>query len=289
MPDRNPPRRWWRFCCVVAVVACTLAGAATGARAQGFSSREGYAPDGGYQVFIELSPYAFLSRAEATVNGLGPRGNGGTSGSISAWKLLNSLDGAFFGNGIVRYGPYSAELNAVYVGLSSSRIFAAPGKPLNVTGHISSDATLVEAGFGYRVYGGGLAGMDSSVDARIGARYLSWNAHSSTASDILGGSDASGDSAAPYLGMRMDLYPTPKWRLRLQGDIEGFGTNNNAWGWQGALTGSYLVTKWLDASLGIAVYNVAAERDVGNPDGTSHRQTMHLLAYGPMLGFGLRF
>ncbi len=289
MPDRSsaPPLR--RLLSLAAVAAAMLAWSGTGAWAQGFSSKEGYGPDGGYQLFVELSPYAFLPHVDATANGLGPRGIRGTSGSVSGWKLLSSLQGAFFGNGIVRYGPFSAELNAIYVNLKNDRIYTLPRLGRNVTGDASMDMTLVQAGVGYRVYSGNVAGMDSGLDARVGAQYLSWNAHANTASNLLGGADASGEAASPYLGVRADLYPTPKWRIRFASDVSGFGVNNNTWGWQAALTGSYLVRSWFDVTAGFAVYDMAANRDVTSVLGSSNRQTLHVLAYGPMIGIGFRF
>jgi hypothetical protein len=89
-----------------ALVALVLTGTGGIARAQDFT-HDGYTAEGAYQLSVEIDPYLFLPHAEASASGLGPRGRAGASGSIGAWKIVQSLDGAFMGNGIVRYGPYT--------------------------------------------------------------------------------------------------------------------------------------------------------------------------------------
>src|SRR3954453_15397908 len=77
----------------------------------GVSPQDGYTTDGAPKLFIELAPYLWLpaSNAQATLR------NGATeatsAGVPSVSQLTNVLTGDFMGLGVLRYGPWSAELD----------------------------------------------------------------------------------------------------------------------------------------------------------------------------------
>jgi hypothetical protein len=268
-------------------LAAGIATCTASARAQDFT-HDGYTADGAYTLNVELTPYAFLPHVATTVNGIGPRGRGGVSGSISGWQIVHSLRGAFFGDGLVRYGPYSAEINIDWVDLGGSKDIALPR--LGQSAHLdaSGSMVLVSPGVGYQIYRGQVASAPLTVDARVGFQYMSWSVSASTADDLLGGASGSGDKASPWLGIRTDLFPMPNLRVRFAGNLTGFGTNNGSWGWTTTLTLTYLFNDWFDASIGISALQASASADRTDIFGT-HRSTLHAIAYGPLIGVGFRF
>jgi hypothetical protein len=270
------------------LVALSLASLAREAAAQDFS-HDGYTPDGAYQLNVEVDPFGFLPHAAASASGLGPRGRAGLSGSIGPWQIVESLKGALFATGVVRYGPYSAELNIDWVDLSQGKSIAVPrlGTSVHLSG--SASAVLVSPGIGYQVYRGAIALAPISVDVRAGFNYFSWSASASTAADVLGGVGGSGDKVTPWIGVRADLFPMPNWRVRFAGDISGLGTNNDNWGWTTSLTLTYLVNNWFDVSIGMTALGTAGVGDHVNLIGNTHQRSLHTVQYGPVIGVGFRF
>jgi hypothetical protein len=152
----------------------------------------------------------------------------------------------------------------------------------------SGSAVLVSPGIGYQIFRGQVALAPISVDARVGFQYMSWSASASTEANVLGGASGSGNRVSPWIGIRTDLFTMPNWRVRFVGDITGLGTNNGSWGWMTALTLSYLVNNWFDASIGINALGASASADRTDIFGT-HRSSLHAVAYGPVIGVGFRF
>ncbi|MGH7069290.1 MAG: hypothetical protein ACREFO_04670 [Acetobacteraceae bacterium] len=75
------------------------------------SPDDGYAPDGTYQWHFELAPYAWVPATSAHIK----LGNGASvntnAGMPSISQLRSVLTGVFMGYGLVRYGPWSGELD----------------------------------------------------------------------------------------------------------------------------------------------------------------------------------
>src|SRR3978361_1090610 len=93
-----------------ATMLCLAGLAATPARAQFFSNKDGYAPDGNYRVQVELAPYLWLPATSGSVRFARPDVSNRLSGDFgtgvpTASQLSDSLHGAFMGAGLVRYGP----------------------------------------------------------------------------------------------------------------------------------------------------------------------------------------
>lgn len=267
--------------------AAVLAVSGPAARAQDFT-HDGYALDGTYMLNVELTPYGFLPHVATTVNGIGPRGRAGVSGSISGWQIVHSLNGAFFGDGLARYGPYSAEINIDWVDLGGGKDIALPRLGRSAHLDASGSMVLVSPGVGYQIYRGQVALAPVTVDARVGFQYMSWSTSASTAEDLLGGASGSGDKASPWLGIRTDVFPMPDLRVRFAGNLTGLGSNNGSWGWTTTLTLTYLFNNWFDASIGISALQASASADRTDIFGT-HRSTLHAIAYGPVIGVGFRF
>jgi hypothetical protein len=148
-----------------------LAGLASGpARAQLFSNKDGYSADGTYRVQVELSPYVWLPATTGSVGfasaAVANRISGNFSTSVpSASELADSLHAAFMGAGLVRYGPYSGEIDIQYVDASQSKtVFTGPnGTVLRI--NASSSLVRVAPGIGYQVYSGEVSGIPVSADA----------------------------------------------------------------------------------------------------------------------------
>ena len=82
-----------------------------------FSARDGYAEDGGYRVQVELTPYLWLpaSSGTARIGGSLGRNFNFDSGPPTIADLAHSLHGAFVGYGLLRYGPWSADLDTQWI------------------------------------------------------------------------------------------------------------------------------------------------------------------------------
>src|SRR5256885_1312933 len=96
-------------------LAFTLCGGQ--ARAQ-FSSRDGYSESGEYRVQVEITPYLWLPATSGTARIGGSfvgRDVSFDSGPPSIADLAHSLHGAVVAYGLVRYGPWSAELDFQWI------------------------------------------------------------------------------------------------------------------------------------------------------------------------------
>ena len=90
----------------------------------------------------------------------------------------------------------------------------------------------------------------------------------------------------PWVGLRGTWIAAPDWRVTAAAAATGFGTNGGAWGWNGRVVVSYLVTKWLDLSLGYFALQTSM------PSGTTglrEPRSLNLLSYGPIVAVGFRF
>jgi hypothetical protein len=265
-----------------------LAGTVTQpAMAQLFSNRDGYWLDGTYRVQVELTPYLWLPALDATIGLKRPPGQDVSINRprLTVSKLVNSLNGAFVGYGLVRYGPWSAELDVDYISAHQSKDFPrlvnAPGATLKV----NDSVVYVSPGIGYQVIPD-FAPDKLSFDVRAGFSYFETNASASFAQSSEPRADVGYDFIQPWLGFRADYYPSPRWRIDLASAVTGLGVDHGVWGWNARLSAAYLITRWLDASLGFAA--LGTERSLKRrEDGSSH--SLRLTAYGPLAAVGFRF
>jgi hypothetical protein len=92
--------------------------------------------------------------------------------------------------------------------------------------------------------------------------------------------------AQPWAGFRADFYPWTDWRFELGAMAEGFGVNGGVWGWGASALVSYSINKfWLDVTGGIRALGSSGR---GNGSG-AFKCSIDFTAYGPLLGFGIRF
>ena len=268
--------------CLVAVLCSTQA------RAQ-FSGKDGYAPDGSYRPQFELSPYLWLPATSASFS-LGPRGQiTGSSGAgvPTAREVANFLHGAFMGFGLVRYGPWSGEIDIQWVDASQGKSFQSDRLgPINVSA--SASYVRVAPGFGYEIYSNSVAGMPLTVDARAGFAWFEWSAKIGSERNLLGGLSESGSFVQPWLGARGTLYPSQDWRLELGLLAQGFGVSGGSWGWGASILASYSVTTWLDITGGFRAIRSARYETEAGITGRGNR-SLDFTAYGPVLGVGFRF
>jgi hypothetical protein len=286
-PDNAHPRP--DFVGPTVLTACCAATLLTTAPARAQpSANDGYAADGSARMQVELTPYLWLPATNTNVS-LGPKG--GISGSVStgvpsASQLANSLHGAFMGFALVRYGPWSAELDIDWVTASAGK--TAQG-PLGNTLHLSTSASIVRVapGFGYQVANGAVGSIPATLDVRVGFAWFHSSAFIGSLEDPEGLS-ASGSFVQPWLGARAAFYPATRWRVTLDAAAQGFGVSGGSWGWGASLLVSYAIADWVVITGGIRALKSARGEDNTGPLGTGKR-SLDLLAYGPILGIGFRF
>jgi len=258
------------------------------ARAQ-LSANDGYAADGSYHLQFELTPYLWLPATNTNFS-LGPQG--GISGNVNtgvptAAQLRNSLHGAFMGFGLVRYGPWSGELDIDWVDASTGKTAIGPrGNAL----HLSTSASLVRVapGFGYEVARGAIAGIPATLDARAGFSWLHSSSSIGSLEEPLGGGSDSASFVQPWLGTRATFFPSSRWRVELGALVQGFGVSGGSWGWGASFLVSYAVTDWMVVTGGIRALKTERIEDNVGPLGSGKR-SFDLVAYGPLLGVGFRF
>lgn len=278
------------FC---AAVACLAGLASSPAKAQFFTNHDGYSADGKYRVQVELSPYVWLPATSGSVHFASPRVGSINSGNFStgipsASEIAETLHAAFMGAGIVRYGPFSGEIDIQYVDAGQSKtLFTGPnGAEFRI--HASASLVRVAPGFGYQVYSGNLLGVPASADARVGFSYFSSSQTLKGEGNLQGEFSTSGSFVQPWLGGRISFIPTPRWRVELAALVQGFGVDGGSWGWGASLIGSYALNRW--ASLDLGFRALKSEREQGNRDTlAASRRSLSITAYGPVLGVSFRF
>ena len=279
------------ICLRMAVTAaCQMGMAICSPASAQFSARDGYAPDGSYKLQFEVTPYLWLPATSASYSiGLrgGTSGSGGT-GIPSAAELRDSLHGAFMGFGLVRYGPWSGEIDIEWVSASQGKQLTTSrlGVPVNLS--LSASYVRVAPGIGYQVISTEVAGMPMTVDARVGFAWLSWNAKIGSERDLLGSASDNGSFVQPWLGTRLSIYPARDWRVDIAALAQGFGAGNGSWGWGASAIASYAATDWLTVSGGFRALNSSRNDDNAGITGTGKR-SLNFTAYGPILGVGFRF
>lgn len=251
------------------------------------SAKDGYAPDGAPHVQVELTPYIWLPAVSGTarVGGTVGRDFSFDSGPPTPADLAHSLHGAIVGYGLVRYGPWSVELDLQWIdAFHKSTVQIGAVGP---SGTLKDTVTVfrVAPGLGYQVYSGELAGVPTTVDARVGFSVLSWDATSKIEETPFSGVSVSHSFVQPWAGFRADFYPWTDWRFELGAIAEGFGVDGGVWGWGASALVSYSITSWLDVTGGFRALGSSGR---GNGSGAFSR-SIDFVAYGPLIGFGFRF
>jgi hypothetical protein len=275
---------------VVALLASLLVALTVSAARAEVSAQDGYGPDGAYQVHIELVPYLWLPALSGDVK-LGRGASVPISAGIpSLSHLATTLTGAFLGAGLVRYGPWSGEIDIDYVSGSQTK-GVVPGV-LGFSRSLKTSASLVRVapGIGYQVFNGPLGSVPATLDARVGFAYFASSAtldleqfgplgreHLASVSD-------NGSFVQPWAGLRGAIYPWRRWRFELAAVAQGFGVSGGVWGWGVTATGTWAATNWLNLIAGFRALNSAR-----NFDSSRAVKSLSLTAYGPLLGVGFSF
>jgi hypothetical protein len=271
------------------LTAALLATAALGASAalspaiaasEGFSSQEGFNASGAPEWRFELDPYLWLPTTSVNVGlGLLPDKNV----SVPVGNVLSHFTGGFMGEGLARYGNWSAEMNLFWVSVGKNHDFTIPdteGDQVNVRLH--SGVFAISPGFGYRIdHTDKLA-----LDARVGFTYLTANASAHIQDSPMAGVSRTSDFAQPWIGERLSYFPSPKWRLVNTLALSGLGVDGGRMGWNGTIAASYLVNSWFDLSLGyraVQTYKTQSDGPMGQ------NLSVNILDYGPVLSGGFRF
>src|SRR5271165_5373273 len=276
-----------------ALALCLVALASLPARAQYFSNRDGYTYTGAYRVQVELDPYFWWPGFTGSVNYATPIANSRmpsafNTGLLSPSDIAHILHAAFIGDGLVRYGPYSAEMDIQYLSVSQSSDL--PSGPLGRDLRVKAGLQLlrVAPGLGYQVYAGNVYGVPTSVDARAGFSFFAnWQSYTGE-EDLAGRSTSSNPTfVQPWLGTRADFILSPHWRIELGGLVQGFGVDGGSWGWGAGGSVSYAVNDWF--SVIAAARALDTERFGLGRNTLGVRRSLHITTYGPIIGVGFRF
>ena len=204
------------------LTAALLATAALGASAalspaiaagEGFSSQEGFTASGAPEWRFEVDPYLWLPTTSVNVGlGLLPDKNV----SVPVGNVLSHFTGGFMGEGIARYGNWSAEMNLFWISVGKNKDVTIPdteGDTVNVRLH--SGAFAISPGFAYR-----LDHTDKiSFDARVGFTYFAANASAHIQNSPEAGVSRTADFAQPWIGERWRKRGStakPPARMRMQ-------------------------------------------------------------------------
>ena len=274
----------------LSALACALALVGGRAAQAEVSAQDGYSPSGAYQVHVELIPYAWVPAVSGNVK-LGSGASANISQGIpSLSQITSALTGAFIGAGLLRYGPWSGEIDIQYVGISQTKDLSPDllGQPRS----LKLDASLVRVapGFGYEVYKGALGGIPATLDVRLG---FAWFSSSTTLdldrSGLLGRERVSslsysGSFTQPWAGLRGAIYPWPRWRFELGAVAQGFGVGGGVWGWGTTVSATWAATRWLNLIAAFRAIN--SSRNFGSDQKI---RSISLTAYGPALGISISF
>jgi hypothetical protein len=266
-----------RSACLVSLPSFLACAALGPARAQYFTNHDGYAASGAYRVQVELAPSLWLPAASGTLAFARPSTEGHVSNAaLPSLSLDATPHAAFTGDGLVRYGPYSAELDVQYLSATDDQMRPA---------ELAASYVRIAPGLGYQLYRGKLFSIPSSLDARAGLSYVeSWQELQNTENPA----SHSLDVVQPWIGTRIDFVPANNWRIELAGLVQGLGAGNASWGWGASGLISYAVNDWCAVGLGYKTLNT--EHNAGNRGiGGAPKPGLNLTGYGPMLGVTFRF
>lgn len=231
------------------------------AQAQDFTNHDGYAGNGAYRVQLELSPALWLPAAH---------------GSAAPAGFTAAPHPAFTGGGLLRYGPYSTELDVQYVSNSDSKTLP------DSSARLGASYVRVAPGLGYQLYKGTIFSIPASLDARAGFAYFEdWQTLQGYGNS--GRRPSSSDNfVQPWVGTRIDFIPRSNLRLELTALVQGMGADHLSWGAAGII--SYAISDWCAVGVGYKAQNTAHNGGPGIP-----KEALNLTAYGPMLGVTFRF
>lgn len=242
---------------------------------------------------VELDPYLWWPGATGSVSFATPIANsrlpgGFNTGLLSPYAIIHTLHAAVIGYGLVRYGPYSAEMDLQYVSASQSQDLPSGPAGRNIRVKAALQLLRVAPGVGYQVYAGDVYGVPTSVDARAGFSFFAtWQSY--TGEEDLAGLSTSNSTSfvQPWLGARADFIVSPSWRIEFGGLVQGFGVDGGSWGWGASGGISYAVNNWFSVILSARA--LSTERFGLGSNTLGVRRSLHLTTYGPIVGIGFRF
>jgi outer membrane protein OmpA-like peptidoglycan-associated protein len=269
---------------LLSLSSLTLCAAMRPAQAQYFTNQDGCAESGAYRVQVELSPSLWLPAADGSFALAHPTGNA----IPSLISLASAPHPSFTGGGLLRYGPYSTELDLQYVNSPDNKTL--PGAPDSGATQLHLDASYVRIapGLGYQLYKGNVFSIPASLDARAGIAYFeTWQQMQGTGNPN-GGASHGGDFAQPWIGTRINFVPANSWRIELAALAQGLGIGNASWGWGASGIVSYAVSDWW--AVGVGYKTLSAGHNMGyHGISGAPKRSLDLTAYGPVLGVTFRF
>ncbi len=258
-----------------------------------FSNHEGFTEDGRYRVMVEVDPYLWLPATSSNLGLAHPPGYTVTRDTPvpTLSQVAGVLDAAVIGAGLLRYGPWSAEVDLQWINANQSRTRQVDGTDQQIRLDAALSLFRVAPGFGYEVAKGDVFRLPASLDLRAGFAYTTVDSSLDPAESAIHGLHVSSSFIQPWLGFRADLYPSTDWRIELGAFAQGLGVDGGSIGWGASLLASYLFTNWLDGSFGFRALNTQRYPGARDPlDGRLARsRSVDITAYGPVLAIGFRF
>jgi outer membrane protein OmpA-like peptidoglycan-associated protein len=253
-------------------------------QAQYFTNHGGYTNSGAYHIQLELSPYLWLPAANGSFTFAHAAGGNHSAGSPVASRadLVSTVHSSFVGDGLLRYGPYSAELELQDVNASGSKTLS--GEP-DSSERRDASYVRVAPGLGYQFYRGNVFSIPASVDARTGFSYFESQQQIRNEGNPNGEAGRNVDFVQPWIGTRIDFLPANNWRIELAGLVQGIGIANGSWGWGASGIISYAVNDWFAVDVGYKANNSGHNGSGLN----APKRSLELKAYGPMFGVTVRF
>lgn len=157
---------------VIAALGLLTAGLVDGPAYAAVSSQDGFAADGTPQLHFDLAPYVWLPASSGQII----LGNGAQvdidTGIPTVSELSSTLQSAFMGIGLVRYGRWSGVLDIQYVSVSQNT--GLPALAPGVTRNIDLDVNEVRIapGVGYQLYNGNMGTSPATLDGRVGFSWM---------------------------------------------------------------------------------------------------------------------
>ena len=254
------------------------------------SAQDGFSADGTPELHFELAPYVWLPASSGQII----LGNGAQvdidQGVPTVSELSSTLQSAFMGVGLVRYGRWSGVLDIQYVSVSQNT--GLPALVPGVTRNIDLDVNEVRIapGVGYQLYNGNMGTAPATLDGRVGFAWLQ-----TEESLKLNQTGPAGNTrirelnhingfVQPWMSLAGAVYPWEHWRFEAGALVQGFGVSGGSWGWGASVVATWAANDWLNVSAGYR----ALHTDREEPSSAKIR-SIDVTAYGPMVGVGFSF
>jgi hypothetical protein len=208
---------------------------------------------------------------------------------VSFGDILENLEFGVMGFLAGRNEKWSIIADALYMKLTDESSFAASTViPASATLEIVLEQAMIEGFVGRRILTGRVDNNPYRVDLLGGLRYNRIKGELDATATVLGLTTSGSRSRTvdwvdPVVGVRGEIWPTPKLRLFTLLDYGGFGVGADST-WQAIIGGVYQFENRTNLIVGYRALGMEYE----DGSGTS-RIKLDLIYSGPMIGVSYRF